>query len=83
MTTPRHAYMGLSGYRQALRFPPLRRLWLAAVASRTGDAINFVVLPLFVYASTGSPAAVAALVLVEGIALVVGGSVLMLVPIMA
>jgi hypothetical protein len=75
--------MGLSGYRQALRFPPLRRLWLAAVASRTGDAINFVVLPLFVYASTGSPAAVAALVLVEGIALVVGGSVLMLVPIMA
>ena len=74
MTDSRHVAAGLPGYRHTLGFPAFRRLWLAAVISRAGDAVNFVALPLFAYASTGSPTAVGALVLVEGVALVVGGS---------
>lgn len=70
---------GLPGYRGALQTGPFRRLWLAALVSRTGDAINFVALPLLAYATTRSAAAVAALVIVEGVALVVGGSAAQLV----
>jgi predicted MFS family arabinose efflux permease len=48
-----------------LRHGAYRRLWLAAVVSRAGDTLNFVALPLFVYAVTRSAAAVGALVIVE------------------
>lgn len=63
----------LGGYRLALSRPGFRRLWLAAVVSRTGDTINFVALPLFVYGITRSSRAVAATVLAEGIGLLLGG----------
>jgi MFS family permease len=63
----------IGGYRLALSRPGFRRLWLAAVVSRTGDTINFVALPLFVYGITRSSRAVAATVLAEGIGLLVGG----------
>lgn len=72
--TQEHVATGLPGYRRALGFAAFRRLWLAAVISRAGDAVNFAALPLFVYATTGSPTAVAGLVIVEGAALVAGGS---------
>lgn len=73
VTGPRRVVRGLAGYKQALRFRHFRRLWLAAVASRAGDAVYFVALPLYVYGLTGSPEAVALLVITEGGALVVGG----------
>lgn len=79
MTGPRHVADGLPGYRRALQAPAFRRLWLAAVVSRAGDAVNFVALPLLAYATTGSPAAVAILVIVEAVGLVVGGSAAQLV----
>ncbi|MFN2452442.1 MAG: MFS transporter [Candidatus Dormibacteria bacterium] len=79
MTSPRHVASGLPGYRAPLRVPAFRRLWVAAVVSRAGDAINFVALPLLAYATTRSAAGVAALVIVEGAALVVGGSAAQLV----
>ncbi len=69
----------LSGYRQALAAPAYRRLFIAAVISRTGDTINFVALPLFVYGITASPAAVASTVLAEGVGLLLGGAVAQLV----
>jgi MFS family permease len=74
MTASSGAVTGLAGYRRALTYSPFRRLLVAAVVSRAGDAINFVALPLFAYATTGSPAAVASLVIIEGAALVIGGS---------
>ncbi len=74
MTGPPRLADRLTGYRRALRADGFRRLWLAAVISRAGDTVNFVALPLLAYATTGSPAAVAGIVLVEGIALVVGGA---------
>lgn len=49
-----------------------RALWLAAVVSRTGDALNFVALALFVLATTGSAAAVGGVVLTEGVGLLLG-----------
>ena len=70
---PAHAAAGFPGYRRAFGFAAFRRLWAAAAISRAGDAVNFVALPLFVYATTGSPTAVAGLVLIEGAALVAGG----------
>ena len=57
-----------------LRLRAFRRLWSAALTSRAGDVINFTALPLFAYAQTSSPAAVGALVIVEGVALIVGGT---------
>jgi MFS family permease len=73
------ATRGLNGYRQALGSGPFRRLWVAALVSRAGDAINFVALPLLAFTTTGSAAAVAGLVLVEGVALLLGGSAAQLV----
>lgn len=67
-------FADLRRYRSALAIRPYRRLWSAAVVSRAGDVINFVALPLFVYAaSRGSATAVAALVVAEGLGLVLGG----------
>lgn len=64
----------LRRYRSALAIRPYRRLWSAAVVSRAGDVINFVALPLFVYAAShGAAVAVAALVVAEGLGLVLGG----------
>jgi MFS family permease len=58
-----------------LRHRAYRRLWLAAVVSRAGDTLNFVALPLFVYAATHSPTVVSVLVIAE-IAGAVGGALL-------
>ncbi len=63
----------VEGYRRALRGTGFRRLWTAAVVSRAGDVVNFVALPLFVFAATGSPVAVSVLVLSEAVGLVAGG----------
>jgi MFS family permease len=73
------AALALAGYRLALATSGYRRLWLAAIASRAGDTIQFVALPLFVYALTRSPAAVGATVLSEGIGLLAGGALAQLV----
>ncbi len=64
----------LDGHRLALAGPGYRRLWLASVLSRTGDTFYFVALPLFVFAITASPGAVAATVFSEGSGLVAGGA---------
>ena len=64
---------GLAGYRLALRSKAYRRLWLAAVISRTGDTLNFTALPLFVLGQTHTPAAVGTAVFAEGVGLIVGG----------
>jgi MFS family permease len=64
---------GLAGYRLALGNTAYRRLWLAAVISRTGDTLNFTALPLFVFGLTHSPGAVGATVFAEGIGLIAGG----------
>jgi len=69
----------LAGYRLALAESAYRRLWLAAVVSRTGDAINFAALPLFVLGLTKAASAVATIVFAEGIGLIVGGIVAQLV----
>lgn len=63
----------LTGYRLALRQTAYRRLWLAAVVSRTGDTINFAALPLFVLGLTRAASAVGVTVFAEGIGLIVGG----------
>ncbi len=68
-----------AGYRLALAGRPYRRLWLAAVMSRTGDTINFTALPLFVFAVTRSASAVAAVIFTEGVGLIAGGIVAQLV----
>jgi len=68
-----------AGYRLALAGRGYRRLWLAAVISRTGDAINFTALPLFVFAATRSASAVAAVIFTEGVGLIAGGIVAQLV----
>lgn len=65
----------LGGYRLALSQPAYRRLWLAALVSRTGDTIHFTAVPLLVLGLTGSAGAVAAIVFVEGIGLIAGGLV--------
>jgi MFS family permease len=72
-------FAAFAGYRLALAQPAYRRLWLAAVMSRTGDTINFAALPLFVFGLTRTPSAVAALVFTEGIGLIAGGIVAQLV----
>ena len=59
----------ISGYRLALEHEGYRRLWLAAVISRTGDTINFAALSLFVLALTHSAPAVATTVFAEGVGL--------------
>jgi predicted MFS family arabinose efflux permease len=66
-------------HRQTLRSPGFRQLWIAALVSRAGDAINFVALPIFALEVTGSPVAVGALVIVEVAGLIVGGSTAQLV----
>ena len=63
----------LADYRLALGSRAYRRLWLAAVISRTGDTLNFTALPLFVLGLTRSPAAVGTAVFAEGTGLIVGG----------
>ncbi len=63
----------LTGYRLALAVPAYRRLWLAALASRTGDTINFIAVPVLVLGLTRSASAVAAIVFAEGIGLITGG----------
>ena len=63
----------LTDYRLALASSGYRRLWLAAVISRTGDTLNFTALPLFVLGLTHAPAAVGATVFAEGIGLILGG----------
>ena len=65
--------VALADYRLALGSRPYRRLWLAAVISRTGDTLNFTALPLFVLGLTHAPAAVGAAVFAEGVGLIVGG----------
>ena len=65
--------VALADYRLALGSRAYRRLWLAAVTSRTGDTLNFTALPLFVLGITHAPAAVGITVLSEGIGLIVGG----------
>ena len=62
------------GYRLALSQASYRRLWLAAVLSRTGDTINFAALPLFVLDVTHRAGAVAATVFAEGIGLILGAA---------
>src|SRR4030095_8269874 len=44
----------LLGFRGVLAVPAFRRLWLAQVSSRLGEAIALVAIPLLVYALTGS-----------------------------
>ena len=65
--------LALADYRLALRSSAYRRLWLAAVISRTGDTLNFTALPLFVFGLRHAPAAVGATVFAEGVGLIVGG----------
>jgi MFS family permease len=73
-TEPSHPLRAALGdYRLALASKGYRRLWLAAVISRTGDTLNFTALPLFVLGLTHSPAAVGATVFAEGIGLIAGG----------
>jgi MFS family permease len=73
-TEPSHPLRAAIGdYRLALASKGYRRLWLAAVISRTGDTLNFTALPLFVFGLTHSPAAVGATVFAEGIGLIAGG----------
>jgi hypothetical protein len=72
---PHPLFAAFAGYRLALAQPAYRRLWLAAVLSRTGDTINFAALPLVVLGLTRTPGAVAAIVFTEGIGLIVGGIV--------
>lgn len=79
MQEPPRTHPGPVGFRELLQVPAFRRVWIAAVVSRAGDAVNFVTLPLLAYAETGSPAAVAALVVVETVALIAGGSAAQLV----
>jgi MFS family permease len=73
-TEPSHPLRAALGdYRLALASKGYRRLWLAAVISRTGDTLNFTALPLFVLGLTHSPGAVGATVFAEGIGLIAGG----------
>ncbi len=73
-TEPSHPLRAALGdYRLALASKGYRRLWLAAVISRTGDTLNFTALPLFVFGLTHSPAAVGATVFAESIGLMAGG----------
>ncbi len=65
--------VALADYRLALGNTAYRRLWLAAVISRTGDTLNFTALPLFVFGLTHAAAAVAITVFAEGIGLIAGG----------
>ncbi len=67
--------LALTGYRLALSQAAYRRLWLAALVSRTGDTINFTAVPLFVFGLTRSAGAVAAIVFAEGVGLIAGGLV--------
>ncbi|MHB8718418.1 MAG: MFS transporter [Candidatus Dormibacteria bacterium] len=69
----------LAGWRGALDASGFRTLWVAAVVSRAGDAVMFVALPLLALAATGSPAAVALLVLAEVVSLAVGSALAQLV----
>ncbi len=73
-TEPSHPLRAALGdYRLALGSRAYRRLWLAAVISRTGDTLNFTALPLLVFGLTHSPAAVGTVVFAEGIGLIGGG----------
>ena len=73
-TEPLHPLRAALGdYRLALASQGYRRLWLAAVISRTGDTLNFTALPLFVLGLTRSPTAVGTAVFAEGIGLIAGG----------
>ncbi len=73
-TEPSHPLRAALGdYRLALGSRAYRRLWLAAVISRTGDTLNFTALPLFVFGLTRSPAAVGTVVFAEGVGLIAGG----------
>lgn len=72
-------FAAVAGYRLALAQPAYRRLWLAAVISRTGDTINFTAVPLLVFGLTRSAGAVAATVFAEGIGLILGGIIAQLV----
>ncbi|MBV8527099.1 MAG: MFS transporter [Candidatus Dormibacteraeota bacterium] len=65
----------LRSYRRVLRHRAYRTLWSAAVISRAGDTVNFVALPLFVYAITRSPAAVSGLVISEIVGAIGGATV--------
>ncbi|MDQ6883370.1 MAG: MFS transporter [Candidatus Dormibacteraeota bacterium] len=65
--------VALADYRLALGSRAYRRLWLAAVISRTGDTLNFTALPLFVLGITHAPAPVGITVLSEGLGLILGG----------
>ena len=65
----------LRTYRRVLRHDQYRVLWSAAVVSRAGDTLNFVALPLFVYAITRSPAAVSGLVIAEIAGAIAGAAV--------
>ena len=69
MTSP------LRTYRRVLRHDQYRVLWSAAVVSRAGDTLSFVALPLFVYATTRSPAAVSGLVIAEIAGAIAGAAV--------
>ncbi len=65
-TAPSHSLRAaLADFRLALASKGYRRLWLAAVISRTGDTLNFTALPLFVLGLTRSPAAVGTVVFAE------------------
>ncbi len=73
-TEPSHPLRAALGdYRLALGSRAYRRLWLAAVISRTGDTMNFTALPLFIFGLTRSPAAVGTVVFAEGVGLIAGG----------
>ena len=65
----------LRTYRRLLRHSQYRMLWSAAVVSRAGDTLNFVALPLFVYAISRSPAAVSGLVIAEIAGAIAGAAV--------
>lgn len=62
-------------YRRVLRHRDYRVLWSAAVISRAGDTVNFVALPLVVYAITRSAAAVSGLVIAEIVGAIAGSVV--------
>ena len=64
----------LRAYRRVLRHRQYRVLWSAAVVSRAGDTLSFVALPLFVYATTRSPAAVSGLVIAEIVGALAGAA---------
>jgi len=67
--------VGVSPYRELLRRPAFRRLWIGSTASALGDGATWIALSWLVYDRTHSAARVGLLVFAYGAPVVVGGLV--------